>query len=187
MSAKPLLNTVDEDGNIIGEDTRENIHKNGLLHREVHVWFYTPQGEIIFQHRGKNADTFPDLLDATIGGHVEIGEDFESTALQEIREETGLEITKNQLVFLRLVRDNNYDEVTKTTNNVLRTIYTVCFKGNINDLQLEKGKGVGFEAWSFDKIFEISQENKSNFIPAILKEPTTSIFKQIQTLYEQSR
>lgn len=35
------LNIVDEDGNIIGEETRENIHKQGLLHREIHVWFYT--------------------------------------------------------------------------------------------------------------------------------------------------
>ena len=57
------LNIIDENGKIIGEDTRKNIHKNGLLHREINVYFYTPQGEIIFQHRSKNKETFPDLLE----------------------------------------------------------------------------------------------------------------------------
>lgn len=60
---------------------RENIHNQGLLHREIHVWFYTPKGEIIFQHRAKDKDTYPDLLDATVGGHVEINSDYENTAL----------------------------------------------------------------------------------------------------------
>ena len=44
MSKSQKLNIVDEDDNIIGEDTRENIHKNGLLHREVHVWLYNDEG-----------------------------------------------------------------------------------------------------------------------------------------------
>ena len=71
MADSRKLNIVDENDQIIGEDTRENIHRKGLLHREIHVWFYTPKSEIVFQHRAKNKDTFPDLLDATVGGHVE--------------------------------------------------------------------------------------------------------------------
>ena len=73
MADNRKLNIIDENGNITGEETRENIHKQGLLHREIHVWFYTPKGEILFQHRAKDKDTYPDLLDATVGGHVEIG------------------------------------------------------------------------------------------------------------------
>ncbi|MCL4437679.1 NUDIX domain-containing protein [Patescibacteria group bacterium] len=84
MADNRKLNIVDESGNIIGEETRCNIHKNGLLHKEIHVWFYTPKGEIIFQHRAKNKDVYPDLLDATVGGHVEIGDDYEHAALKEI-------------------------------------------------------------------------------------------------------
>jgi len=68
MSQERRLNIVDEEGNIVGEETRENIHKNGLLHREIHVWLYTPNREIIFQHRAKDKDTYPDLLDASVGG-----------------------------------------------------------------------------------------------------------------------
>ena len=94
MADNRKLNIIDENGNITGEETRENIHKQGLLHREIHVWFYTPKGEILFQHRAKDKDTYPDLLDATVGGHVEIGADYESAALQELEEETGISATK---------------------------------------------------------------------------------------------
>jgi 16S rRNA (adenine1518-N6/adenine1519-N6)-dimethyltransferase len=66
MSAQ-ILNVVDESGKILGEETRENIHRQGLLHKEIHVWLFTPNKEIVFQHRGKDKDTFPDLLDATVG------------------------------------------------------------------------------------------------------------------------
>src|SRR3989344_4969317 len=105
------LNFVDENNNIIGEETRENIHTQGLLHREVHVWLYTPKGEIIFQHRAKNKDTYPDLLDATVGGHVEIGSDYENAALQELKEETGIQTEKDKLLFIEMVRNKSHDDV----------------------------------------------------------------------------
>lgn len=88
------LNIVNENDEIIGQETRENIHKQGLLHHEVHVHFITPNKEIIFQHRAKDKDFYPDLLDATVGGHVEIGDTYEKTAIKETREETGLIINE---------------------------------------------------------------------------------------------
>ena len=42
------LNVIDEQGNIIGEETREGIHREGLLHREIHVWLFNKKGEDIF-------------------------------------------------------------------------------------------------------------------------------------------
>src|SRR3989338_3198176 len=118
-----ILNIVNENDEIVDEATRTEIHQNGLLHRETHVWFYTPKGEVIFQHRAKDKDTYPDLLDASAGGHVEIGSDYLKTALAEVAEETGLKIAADDLRFITMVRSKNYDPVTKKTNNVLRAIY----------------------------------------------------------------
>lgn len=182
MADNRKLNIVDENGNIIGEETRENIHKQGLLHREVHVWFYTPKGEIIFQHREKDKDAYPDLLDATVGGHVEIGSDYESSALQELEEETGIKAAKDNLVFIQMVRSKTYDEVTGMASNVIRAIYAYCYNRNVRDLKVEKSKAIGFEAWSFDKIFNIADEDRKRFIPAILEEEVLSIFRKIQKL-----
>lgn len=176
------LNIVDENDNIIGKDTRSNIHKLGLLHREIHVWFYTSNKEIIFQHRAKDKDTFPDLLDATVGGHVEISDDYETAVIKEILEETGVVAEKNNLHFIDKIRSKAFDQSTGRTNNVIRAIYAYCFKGDLKDLKVEIGKAIGFESWSLEKIFSISPEDKKCFIPTIFKNDNLKIFQQIQKI-----
>lgn len=176
------LNIVNEIGEIIGEDIRENIHNKGLLHREIHIWFYTLQREIIFQHREKNKDTYPNLLDAAVGGHVEIEMNYESAALQELKEETGINTTKDKLTFIQMVRSKTYDSTTNKTNNAIRAIYAYRYDGRVENLKIEKGKAVRFEAWPLDKIFNISKEDRKRFIPLILKEEMLNIFRKIQQL-----
>ena len=182
MANNRKLNIVDESGNIIGGETRDNIHKNGLLHKEIHVWFYTPKGEIIFQHRAKGKDTYPDLLDATVGGHVEMGDDYEQTALKEIEEETGVKAEKNNLAFIQMTKNKSYDQVTGMTNNVIRAVYAFRYDGKIENLKVEQGKAIGFEAWSFEKLFNISEDDKKYFIRAMLEKEILDIFRRIQKL-----
>jgi len=182
MTDNRKLNVVDESGKIIGEETREHIHNQGLLHREIHVWFYTPKGEIIFQHREKDKDTYPDLLDATVGGHVEMGSDYENTALQELAEETGVKIEKNNLAFIQMIRSKTFDITTNKTNNVIRAIYAYRYEGRVEDLKVEKGKAVGFESWLLEKLFNISDEDKKRFISSIFEKQNLEIFAKIKEL-----
>jgi isopentenyldiphosphate isomerase len=91
--AEEILDVVDENDNVIGQEPRSKIHREGLFHREVHVLFITPNKEIIFQKRGINKDSYPGLLDATVGGHVSQGETYETAALKEMEEETGIKAT----------------------------------------------------------------------------------------------
>lgn len=182
MADNQKLNVVNEAGEIIGEDTRENIHNKGLLHREIHIWFYTPQKEIIFQHRGKNKDTYPNLLDATVGGHIEIGMDYEIAALQELKEEIGINTTKDKFTFIQKVKNKTYDPTTNKTNNVIRAIYAYRYNGRVKDLKVEKGEAIGFEAWPLDKIFNISEEDRKYFIPLMLEKEMLNIFRKIQLL-----
>lgn len=177
-----ILNTIDEKGNILGEATRQEIHEKGLLHAEVHVWFYTPDGQLIFQHRAKDKDTWPDLLDATVGGHVEIGDTYEQTALKEAEEETGVHINPEDIIFLRTTITNSYDEVTGMINHPRRNVYAYCYKGKLEDLQIEEGKALGFEAWPIEKLLNLSETEAVKFIPSILEETGKEIIKQIQSL-----
>ena len=182
MADNRKLNIIDEDGKIIGEETRENIHNRGLLHREIHVWFYTAKDEIIFQHREKDKDTYPDLLDPTLGGHVEIGSDYENTALQELAEETGIRAKENNLTFIEMMRSKTFDISTNKTNNVIRAIYAYRYEGKIEDLKIEKGKAIGFESWPLEKIFNISDVDRKRFIPSIFEKQNLEIFAKIREL-----
>ena len=96
------LEVVDKNDKIIGKYSREKIHKNGLLHREIHVWVFNINNDILFQKRADGKDTYPGLWDVAAGGHVEIGDDYETTAIKELEEETGLKVDKKDYYFINL-------------------------------------------------------------------------------------
>lgn len=164
-----ILNIVDENDNIIGTRSREDIHREGLFHREIHVYFITPNKEIIFQHRAPNKDMFPDLLDATVGGHVEIGDSYEESAVKELKEETGLDISSADLIFVNKIKKTNLDQATGKRNNVFNSRYVYIFRGDILDLKVEAGKATGFELWPLDRLLNINEADRTKFIPYILE------------------
>ena len=176
------LEVINENDQVIGLETREKIHKDGLLHREIHIWFLTPKAEIVFQHRAKDKDTYPDKLDATVGGHVEPKMSYEETAVKECKEETGIDIDLKNLVFLRKMRKKSFDEATGLTNNTIRSQYAYLYDGSINDLQVEDGKAQGFEAWKIDDLSHLSEMDKNKFIPLILERDMLDIFNQAREI-----
>lgn len=179
---KSILNIVNENDEVIGQETREKIHQDGLLHREVHVYFITPNKEIIFQHRAKDKETYPDLLDATVGGHVEIGDNYEKTALKETLEETGINIKASNLIFINKIKKYSEDKVTNKINNVFNTRYAYIYSGKIEDLKIEPGEALGFEKYSLDKLLSLTDEEKTKFIPFILYLATNELMEFIKEL-----
>jgi len=176
------LNIVDERGNVIGEETRQKIHRDGLLHRIIHVWFYTPDKRIIFQVRGKDAETNPNLFDATVGGHVEIGQDYIQAAIAETCEETGIHVQSNELQPLAIKKFGpTPDKITNTINHHLVALFAYLFRGEIKNLQAEKDEdgGIKFEAWPIEKIFSLTEEERKRFIPTQLKPDYLEIFRKI--------
>ena len=176
---KELLNIVDNNDIIIGARDRKEIHQEGLLHREIHVYFITPAQEIIFQHRAKDKDTYPDLLDATVGGHVEIGDSYDKTAAKETKEETGVNLDPAKLVFISKTKNRFEDKVTGKINNAIRQSYLHIFKGDVKDLKIEVGKSLGFEVWPLEKLLTISEADSKKFIPYILEFSKTELIKFI--------
>ncbi len=175
-----VLNIVDENDNIIGQATRKEIHEKGLLHREIHVWFITPKGEIIFQHRAKDKDTYPDLLDATVGGHVEMEDNYEKTALKEMEEETGIRGNIKDLHFIAKFKKRSEDNLTRTINNTIRTQYAYVYRGKMGNLQVEKGKALGFEAWPINQLSHLNDEDRKKFIPLILGSDMLNLFQKMR-------
>lgn len=173
-----MLEVIDEDDNTIGLETRAKIHQDGLLHREIHVWFITPDGEIIFQHRAKDKDTYPDKLDATVGGHVEPNMSYKETAIKECKEETGVDIDIKNLVFLAKIKKRSFDNATGLTNNTIRSQYAYLYSGLINDLQIEKGKAQGFEAWKIEDLSDLSKADKERFISVFLSNDMLHLFNK---------
>jgi len=183
MADSRILNIVDENDEIVGKSTREEIHQKGLLHREIHIWFITPKGEIVFQHRAKDKDTYPDKLDATVGGHVEPGMSYEETAIKEGQEETGIDIDPSKLVFLRKMRKKSFDQVTGLTNNTIRNQYAYLYEDSITNLKVEEGKSEGFETWKIDDLPNLPESDKEKFIGIILQPDMLELFRRAKALF----
>ncbi|MFA7117939.1 MAG: Type 1 glutamine amidotransferase-like domain-containing protein [Sphaerochaetaceae bacterium] len=168
INTKVILDVVNNEDEVIGQASREEVHRDGLLHREIHIYFVTLNRQIIFQHRAKNKETYPDLLDATVGGHVEIGDSYLDTAIKEAAEETGLKIDSQKLILINKTINQSVDKITGKINNAIRTSYLFIFNGDVDDLKIEPGQALGFELWSMDRLVNISNTDSQRFIPYIL-------------------
>ncbi len=104
-----LLDVLDTDGNFTGKTAMKSVaHKNGLFHPTVHVWVYTQSGQILIQQRGREKDTHPLYWDVSVAGHIGAGEDFETSAIREVLEEIGLEITRAELHKMGVFKSVHY-------------------------------------------------------------------------------
>ncbi len=93
-----LVDILDDQGMPTGQTAlKSEAHLKGLFHPTVHVWFYTRNGKILLQQRGKNKATHPLLCDVSVAGHVGSGEEITHAAIRETKEEIGLTIYENDL------------------------------------------------------------------------------------------
>ena len=92
------VDVMDAEGTYTGEKVLKSVaHNKGLFHPTVHIWFYTKDGNILLQQRGRNKSTFPLLWDVSVAGHIASGEDIVDAAIREIKEEIGLELEHQEL------------------------------------------------------------------------------------------
>jgi len=88
---KEVFDVCDERDEIIGQKTREEVHRLGLRHRAVHVLIFNGRGEVFLQKRSLQKDCFPGKWDSSASGHLDRGEDYDACAVRELREELGFE------------------------------------------------------------------------------------------------
>ncbi|RRQ48258.1 NUDIX domain-containing protein [Maribacter algicola] len=93
-----LVDILDNQGNPLGVSRmKSEAHREGFFHPTVHVWFYTSDGQVLIQQRGRQKDTYPLLWDVSVAGHIGAGESIEKSAVREVSEEIGLKIRPSDL------------------------------------------------------------------------------------------
>lgn len=148
----------------------KKIHELGLLHREVHVYLISEDKKIIFQHRAKDKDTYPDMYDAGVGGHVDPGDSYIVAAKREMLEESGIVANENDLILVTKLREKTIDEVTGLINNFFREIYFYKIPVKVADLKVEEGKSQGFVFFPWEELCQMTDEEKNKLIPCTIEE-----------------
>ncbi len=98
-----LYDVVDENNNLLGfSKTKTEVHKEGYWHRAVHVWVINQNGEILVQKRTAIKTFSPNLWDMSMGGHISAGEEPIESAVRELKEELGLDVSQKSLDYIYL-------------------------------------------------------------------------------------
>lgn len=75
----------------------------GRFHKVVHIWIRNSSGELLMQKRSDTVDNCPGEW-ATTGGSVQAGEEPLDTAVRELSEELGINVSAEELQHCLTVR-----------------------------------------------------------------------------------
>jgi isopentenyldiphosphate isomerase len=92
QSPDEVFDVVDEDDAIVGREFRREIHRRGLRHRAIHIFWLRGDGQLCLQRRSYAKDNCPGLLSSSCAGHVDSGEDYLGAAVRELHEELGVAV-----------------------------------------------------------------------------------------------
>lgn len=86
-----VFDVVDENDQVVGQESRVEVHRKGLRHRAVHVFVVNSRGELLLQQRSILKDINPGRWGSSVAGHLDAGEDYLTAARREMGEEMGIE------------------------------------------------------------------------------------------------
>jgi len=92
--SEDIFDIVNEHDEVIGQRPRREVHQLGLRHRAVHILVFNALGQVFLQKRSQLKDTAKGKWDSSTSGHVDAGEDYDTSAVRELGEEIGLFVTQ---------------------------------------------------------------------------------------------
>lgn len=91
LSGEEWVPLVDEQGKIVGQAPRSQVHNGSkLLHPVVHLHVLNPGKNLLLQKRPMSKQIQPGKWDTAVGGHISAGETLEQALKKEAFEEIGL-------------------------------------------------------------------------------------------------
>lgn len=112
--ADELLDVVNDEDIVIGQEMRSTVHRNGLQHRGVHVFLFSEDGKMLIQKRSADRASSPSMLDCSVSEHVQAGESYLEAAIRGMKEEMGVEgIDLKPLVTIKMEYGPNDNEISR--------------------------------------------------------------------------
>ncbi|MDQ5982519.1 MAG: hypothetical protein QG549_516 [Patescibacteria group bacterium] len=177
-----ILDIVNDNDEVIGQAERDRVHREGLVCRLVYVCFYTANREIILQKRSNTKKNDPGKLTTTVSGHVASGQSYLEAAVRETVEESGIEVSADNLKELGVVRADYVQG--DYLSNAMRGLFAYEFEGTAADLKVEDGDGAGFETFNVDELEGELLSNPDRFAVVLADEVGKSVVRNVKKLLD---
>jgi isopentenyl-diphosphate delta-isomerase type 1 len=174
MAENEILDIVDQEGNVIGQAPRHELHQNPkLIHRVVHCWIFNHKGQVLWQQRSMQKVQAPGMWDMSCGGHILSGDTPEESLARELEEELGVKHA-NPTFIEKYVRGNE-------SQTELIYLYYAIIDQPANTFKLQKEE--------VEQVEWIDIENAMTLVREGKREATSFIFTQVpkilQTVFAQ--
>ena len=174
------LDIYDENGNYIGKETRENVHKNALWHKTVHCWLYDKEGNVYFQIR---ADV--NKLYTTASGHIKAGETVKQGFAREIKEEIGIDVNyeKAELVNVYTFTMNKQkSDGSMFRDRAFSNVYVCEYNGNGKDFNFDQNEVTGLVKVNAQDTLDLINGTKQSISSTVYK----NINNTVKYIYKKS-
>lgn len=160
------FNIVDKDGESTGEKKlRALVHRDGDLHKAVHIWIQDSKGNLLLQKRGPNRDTYPNHWTFSVGGHVKPGKTSLETAQRETQEELGLNITEDKFKHLFSVINSYIDPFTGAHDNEYNDVYLVEQDIDPKEIKFQKEEITKVKLFNYKELEQLINNRKIKITP----------------------
>lgn len=161
--ADELVDLLDENGKVVGVQSKKKAHETGAWHKSVHVYLVNHRKEILLQQRTANKDIYPNFWDISVGGHVDAGEKTCVTASRELEEELNVHAKSEEFQFLATVK-----EVLKTGTYISSEFVDVFLvRKNVTkkDISIQKSEVANFKFVKLSTFFKMVKEKAPLLFP----------------------
>ncbi|MEX1383497.1 NUDIX domain-containing protein [Lutibacter sp.] len=143
---------------------KSEAHKKGFFHASAHIWIFNNKKEVLIQKRASNKDTFPNLWDVSVAGHISADEKPIISAIREVQEEIGLSIKQHNLYYIGTSKkriEHNKDLI----DYELHYIYMCKINFYVNSLKIQEEEVAEVNLISIQNLINLVHSNESNFVP----------------------
>lgn len=168
------IDIFDEFNNPTGEvKEKKQAHEDGDFHRTAHIWIINDKNELLLQKRSAKKESYPNCWDISAAGHIRAGESVEQGALRELKEELGVTINKNELMYINTIKD-----IEDNKNHEFAYIYLVKADKKIEEYVFEDEEVSEVKYVYFKTLEEMVKEREKDLL--IIEEEFEKLFKYIR-------
>jgi isopentenyl-diphosphate Delta-isomerase len=160
------VDVLTADGQATGQRVLRGVaHSQGIWHRTVHVWVRNRSGELLFQRRSLDKETFPDFWDISAAGHLSAGDVIRDAAVREMYEELGVSIEPEALRFLFDMRGSYKSSDGLIQDNEFSGVYLCMAPVEADELVLDPKEVSAAMYYSIPEVKRLLNEKSGQFVP----------------------
>lgn len=158
---KEIIDEINEKGEVIGVMDKDVAHREGRLHRSIHLWIINDNGEILLQRRCADKKLYPNTWDVSVGGHVSAKESSIDAVFRETKEELGVDLDLGNVEYFGTFHERlKYEDI---DSNELVDVFIVRQNIKKGDIILQKEEVSDVCLVSIEEMFNLM--GSDNLLP----------------------